>query len=214
MTDWQISPDAVDAHNKPQGKALAADYAALGEQLARRGVDIDGITKRVAAFHVAVPSWGVGTGGTRFARFPGIGEPRNVLEKLDDCCVIHQLSRATPRVSLHIPWDRPRDANELKQYAQSRGLGFDAMNSNTFQDQAGQKQSYKFGSLSHTDKATRQQAVEHNLECIEIGKALGSKALTVWIADGSNFPGQSNFTMAFERYLDSVKQIYAATPND
>ena len=214
MTDWQISPDAVDAHNKPQGKALAADYAALGEQLARRGVDIDGITKRVAAFHVAVPSWGVGTGGTRFARFPGIGEPRNVLEKLDDCCVIHQLSRATPRVSLHIPWDRPRDANELKQYAQSRGLGFDAMNSNTFQDQAGQKQSYKFGSLSHTDKATRQQAVEHNLECIEIGKALGSKALTVWIADGSNFPGQSNFTRAFERYLDSVKQIYAATPND
>src|SRR4029453_5451959 len=88
MTDWQISPDAVEAHNKPQGKALAADYAALGEQLARRGVDIDGITKKVAAFHVAVPSWGVGTGGTRFARFPGIGEPRNVLEKLDDCCVI------------------------------------------------------------------------------------------------------------------------------
>jgi L-rhamnose isomerase/sugar isomerase len=214
MTDWQISPDAVDGHNKPQGKALAADYAALGEQLARRGIDIDGITKKVAAFHVAVPSWGVGTGGTRFARFPGIGEPRHVLEKLDDCCVIHQLSRATPRVSLHIPWDRPRDANELKQYAHSRGLGFDAMNSNTFQDQAGQKLSYKFGSLSHTDRATRQQAVEHNLECIEIGKALGSKALTVWIADGSNFPGQSNFTRAFERYLESVKQIYAATPSD
>ena len=99
MTDWQISPDAVNAHNKPQGKALAADYAALGEQLARRGVDIDGITKKVAAFHVAVPSWGVGTGGTRFARFPGIGEPRNILEKLDDCCVIHQLSRAASTLS-------------------------------------------------------------------------------------------------------------------
>ena len=214
MTDWQISADVVEAHNQPQSKALAADYAALGEQLARRGVDIDSITKKVAAFHVAVPSWGVGTGGTRFARFPGIGEPRNVLEKLDDCCVIHQLSRATPRVSLHIPWDRPRDPNELRQYARSRGLAFDAMNSNTFQDQASQKLSYKYGSLSHTDMATRQQAVEHNLECIEIGKALGSKALTVWIADGSNFPGQSNFTKGFERYLDSVKQIYAATPND
>ncbi len=214
MTEWQISPDAIAEHNKPLTKALAADYSALGEQLARRGVDIDSVTTNVAAFHVAVPSWGVGTGGTRFARFPGIGEPRNILEKLDDCCVIHQLCRATPRVSLHIPWDKPRDAAELKQYAAARGLGFDAMNSNTFQDQRDQEYSYKFGSLSHTDAATRQQAVEHNLECIEIGKALGSKALTVWIADGSNFPGQSNFTRAFERYLESVQQIYAATPND
>jgi L-rhamnose isomerase / sugar isomerase len=214
MTEWQISPDVVAEHNTPLSKALATDYGALGEQLARRGVDIDGITKKVAAFHVAVPSWGVGTGGTRFARFPGIGEPRNVLEKLDDCCVIQQLSRATPRVSLHIPWDKPRDAAELRQYADARGLGFDAMNSNTFQDQRDQRLSYKFGSLSHTDKATRQQAIEHNLECIEIGKALGSRALTVWIADGSNFPGQSNFTTAFERYIDSVRQIYAATPND
>jgi L-rhamnose isomerase / sugar isomerase len=214
MTEWQISPEAVAEHNKRLSKALTTDYGALGEQLARRGIDIDGVTRKVAAFHVAVPSWGVGTGGTRFARFPGIGEPRNILEKLDDCCVIHQLSRATPRVSLHIPWDKPRDAAELKAYAASRALGFDAMNSNTFQDQRDQKHSYKFGSLSHTDKATRQQAIEHNLECIEIGKALGSKALTVWIADGSNFPGQSNFTKAFERYLESVRQIYAATPAD
>src|SRR6185295_5261579 len=129
MSQWQISADVIAEHNKQRGKALDADYKALGEQLARRGIDIGKMTKKVAAFHVAVPSWGVGTGGTRFARFPGIGEPRNVLEKLDDCCAIHQLSRATPRVSLHIPWDRPRDANELKQYAQSRGLGFDAMNS-------------------------------------------------------------------------------------
>lgn len=214
MTEWQISPEAIAAHNRPLGKALTADHAALGEQLARRGMDIDGITRKVAAFHVAVPSWGVGTGGTRFARFPGNGEPRNILEKLDDCCVIHQLCRTTPRVSLHIPWDKPRDAAELKAYADSRGLGFDAMNSNTFQDQRDQKLSYKFGSLSHTDAATRRQAVEHNLECIEIGKALGSNALTVWVADGSNFPGQSNFTKAFERYLESVRQIYAATPND
>src|SRR6185369_4735823 len=157
MTDWQISPDVIAEHNKPLSKALAADYGALGEQLARRGVDIEGVTKKVAAFHVAVPSWGVGTGGTRFARFPGIGEPRNILEKLDDCCVIHQLSRATPRVSLHIPWDKPHDPAELKQYAAARGLGFDAMNSNTFQDQRDQKLSYKFGSLSHTDAATRAQ---------------------------------------------------------
>jgi L-rhamnose isomerase / sugar isomerase len=214
MSEWQISADVIAEHNKPRRKALETDYAALGEQLARRGIDIGQVTRRAAAFHVAVPSWGVGTGGTRFARFPGVGEPRNVMEKLDDCSVIHQLCRATPRVSLHIPWDKPRDPKELKDYAASRGLGFDAMNSNTFQDQADQRLSYKFGSLSHTDAATRQQAVEHNLECIEIGQAIGSKALTVWIADGSNFPGQSNFTKAFERYLDSARAIYAKVPAD
>jgi len=209
-----IANSVIEAENQKRSKDLATDYASLGERLARNGVKIDAITEKVANFTVAVPSWGVGTGGTRFARFPGIGEPRHIFDKLDDCAVIHQLGRATPRVSLHIPWDKPKDPAELKAFAAERGLGFDAMNSNTFQDQQGQKHSYKYGSLSHTDAATRQQAVEHNLECIEMGKAIGSKALTVWIGDGSNFPGQSNFTRAFERYLESVKQIYAATPAD
>jgi len=209
-----IANRVIEAENQKRSKDLATDYASLGERLARNGVKIDAITEKVANFTVAVPSWGVGTGGTRFARFPGIGEPRHIFDKLDDCAVIHQLGRATPRVSLHIPWDKPKDPAELKAFAAERGLGFDAMNSNTFQDQQGQKHSYKYGSLSHTDAATRQQAVEHNLECIEMGKAIGSKALTVWIGDGSNFPGQSNFTRAFERYLESVKQIYAATPAD
>ena len=117
----------------------------------RRGIEIDKIKAKAAAFEVAIPSWGVGTGGTRFARFPGLGEPRNILDKLDDCTVIQQLTGATPRVSLHIPWDRHDDPAELKDYAASRGLGFDAMNSNTFQDLPGQALSYKFGSLSHTD---------------------------------------------------------------
>ncbi|MFW8646199.1 L-rhamnose catabolism isomerase [Rhizobium beringeri] len=133
---------------------------------------------------------GVGTGGTRFARFPGTGEPRGIFDKLDDCAVINQLTQATPNVSLHIPWDKA-DARELKAKGDALGLGFDAMNSNTFSDAPGQAHSYKYGSLSHTDAATRAQAVEHNLECIEIGKALGSKALTVWIGDGSNFPGRA-----------------------
>src|SRR5260221_794348 len=209
-----ISPDVIAAENQKRAKHLATDYAALGERLARSGVNIDAITDKVADFTVAVPSWGVGTGGTRFARFPGIGEPRHVFDKLDDCAVIHQLSRATPRVSLHIPWDKPKDPAELKAYAAARSLSFDAMNSNTFQDQSGQKLSYKYGSLSHSDAATRRQAIEHNLACIEIGKAIGSSALTVWIGDGSNFPGQSNFTRAFERYLESMHLIYGAGPQD
>jgi len=156
----------------------------------------------------------VGTGGTRFARFPGLGEPRNVFDKLQDCGVIHQLTHCTPTVSLHIPWDKCSDWSELRGAALQQGLTFDAMNSNTFSDQVGQAHSYKFGSLSHTDAATRAQAVAHNLECIAIGEALGSKALTVWVGDGSNFPGQQHFRHAFDRYLDSAHQIYAALPSD
>lgn len=209
MTDQNL----IVAENAKRDAALIADYAALGEKLARAGVDIEALTARAMGFGVAVPSWGTGTGGTRFARFPGEGEPRNIFDKLDDCGVIHRLTGATPKVSLHIPWDKA-DPAELKAKAAEHGLGFDAMNSNTFQDQPDQERSYKFGSLSHTDAATRAQAVEHNLECIEIGATLGSKALTVWIGDGSNFPGQTSLSKQFERYLDSMKAIYAGLPAD
>jgi L-rhamnose isomerase/sugar isomerase len=214
MTDRLFDPDFIATENAGAEPALRADHDALGEHLARRGIDIGGVTAKVAAFGVAIPSWGVGTGGTRFARFPGPGEPRSVWEKLDDCAAIQTLAQATPRVSLHIPWDLVDDAAALGAYGAARGLGFDAMNSNTFQDAPGQARSYKFGSLSHTDAATRDQAVEHNLGCITFGLALGSKALTVWIADGSNFPGQSHFARAFERYLDSMARIYAELPED
>jgi L-rhamnose isomerase / sugar isomerase len=209
-----IDKDLIASENAKQTKALKEDYESLGERLARRGIKINDIKKKVAAYSVAVPSWGVGTGGTRFARFPGIGEPRNIFDKLEDCSVIQELTRATPTVSLHIPWDKVKDPKELVQKAKALGLGFDAMNSNTFQDQPGQKHSYKFGSLSNEKKATRKQAVEHNIECIEFGKAIGSKALTVWIGDGSNFPGQTNFTKSFERYLDAMKDIVKALPKD
>ena len=209
-----ISTSVLDLENASRRDGLTRDYESLGERLARRGIDIDAVKAKVAAYGVAVPSWGVGTGGTRFARFPGPGEPRNIFDKLEDCAVIQQLTRATPAVSLHIPWDKVSDLGALKEKGTALGLSFDAMNSNTFSDAPAQAHSYKFGSLSHTDPATRRQAIEHNLECVEIGKALGSKALTVWIGDGSNFPGQSNFTRAFERYLDSMKAVYAALPDD
>ncbi|RWE08737.1 MAG: L-rhamnose catabolism isomerase [Mesorhizobium sp.] len=208
-----ISADIVEKDNAAREADLKRDYDSLGERLDRRGIAIDAISDKVEKFAVAIPSWGVGTGGTRFARFPGAGEPRDIFDKIEDCAVIRQLTQATPTVSLHIPWDKA-DPNRLKQAASRFGLGFDAMNSNTFSDAKGQAISYKFGSLSHADAATRQQAVEHNLECIEIGKTLGSKALTVWIGDGSNFPGQVNFAKTFERYLDAMKEIYAGLPDD
>ena len=213
MTEHIIDASVVEAENARRLADLTVDYDTLGERLDRRGLDIDAIKARVAGFSVAVPSWGVGTGGTRFARFPGLGEPRDIFDKIEDCAVIAQLTQATRTVSLHIPWDKA-DPNRLKQAASRFGLGFDAMNSNTFSDARGQLQSYKFGSLSHADAGTRQQAIEHNLECIEIGQTLGSKALTVWIGDGSNFPGQVNFADQFGHYLDSMKAVYAALPDD
>lgn len=208
-----IQKSVIEAANAARETALRQDYDALGAQLARRGVDIEALTARAAGFGVAVPSWGTGTGGTRFARFPGEGEPRHIFDKLDDCAVINDLTGATPKVSLHIPWDKA-PAADLKAAAEKHGLGFDAMNSNTFQDQPGQARSYKYGSLSHTDAVTRAQAVEHNIECIQIGAEIGSKALTVWIGDGSNFPGQTSMARQFDRYLSAMQDIYAALPAD
>jgi L-rhamnose isomerase/sugar isomerase len=209
-----ISADLIGSLNHKAADAQAEDYAALGRHLARRGLSIESLTKRAMDWTVAVPTWGVGTGGTRFARFPGPGEPRNIHDKLEDCGVIQQLTRGTRTVSPHFPWDKVSDYNALRQEAAQYGLGFDAVNSNTFQDQTGQTHSYKFGSLANAQAHTRAQAIDHNLECIEIGRQLGSTALTVWIGDGTNFAGQQNLTRMFENYLDATAQIYAGLPKD
>ena len=209
-----ISADLIGSQNYNGAEAQGEDYDALRRQLARRGLDIEALTQRAVNWTVAIPTWGVGTGGTRFARFPGPGEPRNIHDKLEDCGVIQALTRGTRTVSPHIPWDKVSDYNALRQEAAQYDLGFDAMNSNTFQDQTGQTRSYKFGSLANADAMTRAQAIEHNLECIEIGKALGSTALTVWIGDGTNFAGQQNMARMFENYLDAMARIYAGLPKD
>lgn len=214
MTKQLIDNGIIAEHNQSHKNALSADFDHLATTLESRGIDVDKITQKAAEFQVAVPSWGTGTGGTRFARFPGVGEPRNIFEKLEDCAVINQLVGCTKNVSPHFPWDRVDDFTELKGVADNLGLAFDAINSNTFQDQPGQPLSYKFGSLTHTDEAVRAQAIEHNLECIEWGKQLGSNALTVWIGDGTNFAGQAHFQRQLERYLESTKHIYNALPED
>ncbi len=210
---YRIPEALIGEENAKLAAAQAEDYSALGRRLRRGRVEIETITAKAAAFAVAVPTWGVGTGGTRFARFPGVGEPREIFDKLEDCATIHQLTRATPTSSPHLPWDKVDDYRELVERAAALGVGFDAVNSNTFQDQPGQRLSYKFGSLSHSQKAVRDLAVAHNVECIEIGEKLGSKALTVWIADGSNFPGQSNLNRALDWYLESMSEIYARLPD-
>jgi L-rhamnose isomerase/sugar isomerase len=211
--DWGIEPGLVERVNAAAREAHDEDYGSLGRRLARRGVHIDDIARRASALRIALPSWGLGTGGTRFGRFPGPGEPRDVFEKLDDCAVVHQLVRITPDVSLHIPWDEPGDARGLAAHAASRGLRVQSVNSNTFQDQPGQPHSYKFGSLTHTDAAVRRAAIDHNLHCLDVGRALGATAHTVWIGDGGNFPGQVHARHALDRYVDSLRQIHARLPD-
>lgn len=176
--------------------------------------NLEPVLKKLSDFNIAIPSWALGTGGTRFGRFSGGGEPRSLEEKIFDVGIIHALNRSSNSISLHIPWDIPDNASAMKTVAAQLGLHFDAVNSNTFQDQKDQKLSYKFGSLHHVDKAVRKQAVEHNIEVIKYGKELDSKALSVWLSDGSNFPGQLNFRQAFQNTLESLQEIYAALPDD
>lgn len=184
------------------------------DALAAEVKNIDNLVQQVAEFQVAIPSWALGTGGTRFGRFSGGGEPRSLEEKIEDVGLLHALNGASSAISLHIPWDIPRNPAAIRALAAQHGLRFDAMNSNTFQDQPGQKHSYKFGSMQHTDKAVRLQAVEHNIEVIKYGIELGSESLTVWLSDGSSFPGQLNFRKACQRTLECLQQVYEALPQN
>jgi L-rhamnose isomerase / sugar isomerase len=127
---------------------------------------------------------------------------------------LHSLTRSADGISLRIPWDIPSDVQNIQTIAKQNGLRFDAMNSNTFQDQPGQKLSYKFGSMQHVDKAVRKQAIDHNIEVIKYGVQLGCKSLTVWLSDGSSFPGQLNFRKAFQNTLESLEEVYSAMPAD
>lgn len=191
-----------------------ASYDFLLNDLSKKGYDIESILKKLSDFQVAIPSWALGAGGTRFGRFGFQGEPSNLKQKIDDVGIIHALTQTAGAISLHIPWDVPEDYSAIKERATSHGLVFDAVNSNTFQDYKNAKESYKFGSLSNTSKAVREQAIQHNIDVIKIGDKLGSKSLTVWLADGTSFPGQGNFQSALSNTQNSLKDIYSKLPDD
>ena len=210
----KIESSRIEEHNARQREAHRARWAPLRDGLDQAGHDVPSLIEKISALQIAIPSWALGTGGTRFGRFPGGGEPRSLEEKIADVGLLHALNRSSGATSLHIPWDIPDDVAAIRALAEEHHLLFDAVNSNTFQDQPDQEHSYKFGSLAHTDPAVRQRAVDHNVEVVKYGKSLGSQALTVWLADGSCFPGQQNFRRAFERTLESLREIYAALPSD
>jgi L-rhamnose isomerase/sugar isomerase len=215
----EIERSRIDEENELRLAWHESDLTHALDVVGRSGVDAEAVVGEVARFSAAAPSWAVGTGGTRFGRFPGGGEPRDTYEKIDDIAAVNALTGANRTVSLHVPWDDPGDeAPALRRHAAERRIGFDAMNSNTFQDNPSTTRdgavSYKFGSLANVDEGTRQAAIEHNHYVIDLGLALGSRALTVWLGDGMNHPGQASFRGQFERVLDGLAQIYAHLPDD
>jgi L-rhamnose isomerase/sugar isomerase len=213
-----VTPEFIEDYNASAEARLSADLEHVDAVLAHAGLDGGDIVDEIARFSVAAPSWAVGTGGTRFGRFPIGGEPRDTFEKVDDVAALNALTGANRTISLHVPWDDPADPAGLRAYAEDRKLGFDAMNSNTFQDNPSTTEngnvSYKFGSLGNVDEGARKAAIEHNLAVIDLGQRLGSKALTVWLADGMNHPGQASFRGQLLRVAEGLRQIHDQLPED
>ena len=213
-----VTTDEIRALEQPRQARHGQSLDRTREQLESDGIDTEAVLAELCAFTVAAPSWALGTGGTRFGRFSRAGEPRTTEEKIDDISVLNALTGANRTVSLHVPWDDPVDPAALLEHATSRGIGFDAMNSNTFQDNPSTTGngaiSYKYGSLASTDAAVRKLAIEHNQHCVELGRKLGSKALTIWLADGTNHPGQASFRGQFERVAEGLRAVHDALPDD
>jgi L-rhamnose isomerase/sugar isomerase len=212
-----IDQERIAELNKALASSHQKDVEHLAGRLERSGrVGAEDVIASLAEFSVAAPSWAVGTGGTRFGRFPIGGEPRTTEEKIDDVAILNALTASNRSISLHVPWDDPEDPAGLREYAAARSIAFDAMNSNTFQDNpsttANGTLSYKFGSLANSDPAVRMVAIEHNRYVIDLGIRLGSRALTVWLADGINHPGQADHRTQFELVAEGLQAIHQHLP--
>src|SRR5215213_2347694 len=156
-------------------------YDALAESLTNKGVDVTGVEERLRAQRIETPSWGYGDTGTRFAVFPQEGVPRDPFEKMADAAQVHSLTGICPSVAIHIPWDRVEDYGELKEHAESLGLRIGAVNPNVFQEPE-----YRLGSVCNPNPAVRRTATNHLIQCVEIGREVGSDVLSLWFADGTN----------------------------
>ncbi|MDR0415878.1 MAG: L-rhamnose isomerase [Propionibacteriaceae bacterium] len=163
------------------------------------------IVPDLSRLDVEVPSWAYGNSGTRFKVFAQAGTPRDVREKLADAAQVHALTGLAPVVALHIPWDKVDDYADLAAFARGLGVTLGTINSNTFQDD-----DYKLGSLCHPDPAVRAKAVRHNLDCVAIMDETGSRDLKIWLADGTNYPGQDDLRGRQERLAEGLAEIYAA----
>ncbi|MGW0682694.1 L-rhamnose isomerase [Streptomyces sp. NPDC002754] len=171
--------------------------------------DIAAVKAALANQRIETPSWGYGNSGTRFKVFAQAGVPRTPREKLDDAAKVHEFTGIAPKVALHIPWDRVDDFAALSAYAKERGVELGTVNSNTFQDD-----DYKFGSVCHPDPKVRRKALDHLLECVDIMDATGSKDLKIWLADGTNYPGQDDIVARQDRLAESLAAVYERLGDD
>lgn len=184
-------------------------YALFEEQQASRGIDLAEVKAKLKALKVETPSWGYGDSGTRFKVYKQNGVPRNPFEKFEDAAQVHKLTGACPSVAIHIPWDKVDDYAKLKQHAADLGVSIGAVNPNLFQED-----DYIFGSVTNSNAAIRRKATDHLLECVDIAKTVGSDVLSLWFADGSNYPGQVDIRARKTWMYESLKEMYnAMSPN-
>src|ERR1051326_5695197 len=184
-----------------------ARFVSLRDELQQRGIAVDAVLQALQAFTVETPSCGSGDSGTRFKVFPWPGAARTLFEKLDDAAMVHRVTDACPGVAIHIPWDQVDDWAAVQAHAANLGVRIGAVNPNLFQDDV-----YRLGSLCHPDAAVRRRAVTHVLDCIHIAQEVHSEVISLWLADGTNYPGQDDFRRRRHRLLDALQEIYAALP--
>jgi L-rhamnose isomerase / sugar isomerase len=182
-------------------------YQALAERLDAGGVDVAAVESALAAFAVETPSWGYGDSGTRFGVFPQPGRPRDVYERIEDAAEVHRLTGSAPAVALHFPWDAVDELDQLSAHLAVTGLRAGAINANLFQDP-----DYKLGSVTNPDPGIRRKAVDHLRECVAVATRLGSSAQSLWLADGTNYPGQDDLRQRRRRLEDGLAELYAAMP--
>ncbi|NOV00936.1 L-rhamnose isomerase [Paenibacillus planticolens] len=184
-------------------------YALFEEQQANRGIDLAAVKAKLKALKVETPSWGYGDSGTRFKVYKQNGVPRNPFEKFEDAAQVHKLTGVCPSVAIHIPWDKVDDYAKLKQHAADLGVSIGAVNPNLFQED-----DYIFGSVTNSNAAIRRKATDHLLECVDIAKTVGSDILSLWFADGSNYPGQVDIRARKTWMYEALKEMYdAMTPS-
>ena len=181
----------------------------LDEQLAERGVDVAAVERTLRNQVIETPSWGYGNSGTRFGVFRQPGAARDIHERLADAAQVHELTGICPKVAIHVPWDRVDDYGSLAREAEQLGVRIGSVNPNLFQDAE-----YKLGSFGNPDAAIRRRAVDHVLECIEAMRQTGSKVLSLWFADGTNYPGQDGFVARKRRFEECLAQVHDALPDD
>jgi len=181
----------------------------MQDSLGKQNIDTEAVLEEIQRFTVETPSWGYGDSGTRFKVFHWPGAARTLREKLADAAQVQTVTGICPSVAIHIPWDKEDDWQAVKEYATALGLRIGAVNPNLFQEDA-----YRFGSLCHFDKQVRKRAIEHVLECIRIAQEVGSDIISLWLADGTNYPGQDDLRRRRHRLLDSLQVIYTAMPAD